>query len=52
MVGGGGVVVGTAGIAWSILKAAVGIRVGEEEEISGFDPSELGMEAYPEVSKG
>ena len=42
----------TAGIAWSILKSAVGIRVGEEEEISGLDTSELGMEAYPEFSKG
>ena len=42
----------TAGIAWTILKSAVGIRVGEEEEISGLDTSELGMEAYPEFSKG
>jgi Amt family ammonium transporter len=42
----------TAGIAWTILKSAVGIRVGEEEEVSGLDTSELGMEAYPEFSKG
>ena len=42
----------TASIAWAILKSAVGIRVGEEEEISGLDTSELGMEAYPEFSKG
>ena len=25
---------------------------GEEEEIAGLDTSELGMEAYPEFSKG
>jgi Amt family ammonium transporter len=30
----------------------MGIRVGEEEEISGLDVSELGMEAYPEFYKG
>ena len=35
-----------------ILKTVVGIRVGEEEEINGLDMSELGMEAYPEFSKG
>ena len=42
----------TAGIAWTILKSAMGIRVGEEEEIAGLDVSELGMEAYPEFYKG
>ncbi len=39
-------------IVWFILKAVMGIRVGEEEEITGLDMSELGMEAYPEFSKG
>ena len=39
-------------IVWFILKAAMGIRVGEEEEISGLDMSEMGMEAYPDFSKG
>ncbi len=39
-------------IVWFILKATVGIRVGEEEEITGLDTTELGMEAYPEFSKG
>lgn len=39
-------------IMWLILKAFVGIRVGEEEEINGLDMAELGMEAYPEFSKG
>ncbi|MFT4784685.1 MAG: Amt family ammonium transporter [Paracoccaceae bacterium] len=37
---------------WFILKVTVGIRVSEEDEITGLDISELGMEAYPEFSKG
>jgi len=41
-----------AGIVWFILKATIGIRVSEEAEITGLDQSELGMEAYPEFSKG
>ncbi|QFT79275.1 Ammonium transporter NrgA [Roseovarius sp. THAF27] len=39
-------------IIWFILKAVMGIRVSEEDEINGLDMSELGMEAYPEFSKG
>ena len=39
-------------ILWYILKAVMGIRVSEEEEMTGLDMSELGMEAYPEFSKG
>ncbi|WP_371039258.1 MULTISPECIES: ammonium transporter [unclassified Rhodosalinus] len=39
-------------IVWLILKAVIGIRVDEEAEINGLDVSELGMEAYPEFSKG
>ncbi len=39
-------------ILWFILKAVMGIRVSEEDEINGLDMSELGMEAYPEFSKG
>jgi Amt family ammonium transporter len=41
-----------SGIVWMILKATMGIRVGEEEEIMGLDVTEMGMEAYPEFSKG
>ena len=41
-----------AGVLWFILKATVGIRVSEEAEINGLDTSELGMEAYPDFSKG
>lgn len=32
--------------AWYILKATTGIRVTDEEEITGLDKTELGMEAY------
>jgi Amt family ammonium transporter len=39
-------------ILWYVLKLTVGIRVSEEAEITGLDMSELGMEAYPEFSKG
>ncbi len=41
-----------SGIVWYILKLTMGIRVSEEAEIAGLDMSELGMEAYPEFSKG
>ena len=41
-----------SGIVWLILKAVTGIRVSEEDEIMGLDMSELGMEAYPEFSRG
>ncbi len=34
------------------LKAVMGIRVSEEDEIAGLDTSEMGMEAYPDFSKG
>jgi Amt family ammonium transporter len=39
-------------IVWFILKMTMGIRVSEEDEITGLDMAELGMEAYPEFSKG
>ncbi len=38
----------TSLIVWAVLKAAIGIRVSEEEEFSGLDMGECGMEAYPE----
>jgi Amt family ammonium transporter len=41
-----------AGILWYILKATVGIRVSEEAEIKGLDTAELGMEAYPDFTRG
>ncbi|WP_095587327.1 ammonium transporter [Actibacterium ureilyticum] len=39
-------------IVWFILKAIMGIRVSEEDEVNGLDMSELGMEAYPEFTNG
>jgi len=35
-----------SGVVWSILKATIGIRVSEHEEIQGLDIGEHGMEAY------
>ena len=40
-----------SGIVWYVIKASVGIRVTEANEIEGLDKSELGMESYPEFSK-
>ena len=45
-------VVITTAIVWYVLKAVFGIRVDEEAEMNGLDVSEMGMEAYPEFSKG
>lgn len=42
----------TSAVAWLIIKATIGLRVDEETEITGLDMVELGMEAYPEFSKG
>lgn len=41
----------TSLILWSIIKAVMGIRVSEEDEYTGVDQSECGMEAYPEFKK-
>jgi Amt family ammonium transporter len=41
-----------SGAVWFILKATMGIRVSEEAEIMGLDMAELGMEAYPEFTRG
>ncbi len=35
-------------ILWLAIKAAVGLRVSEEEELAGIDSTELGLHAYPE----
>lgn len=42
-------IVASAGV-WLILKIVMGIRVGQEAEITGLDMSELGMEAYPDFA--
>lgn len=40
----------TSLIVWFIVKMLIGLRVTEEEEYSGVDLSECGMEAYPEFT--
>ncbi len=35
-------------VLWLVLKVLMGVRVSEEEEDSGVDISECGLEAYPE----
>ncbi len=44
----GAFVVVTSGIVWLAIKAAIGLRVSEEEELAGIDSTELGLHAYPE----
>ena len=44
-------VFGASFAVWFILKMIFGIRVSEEEEYSGVDISECGLEAYPEFKK-
>jgi Amt family ammonium transporter len=39
-------------ILWIVLKGVMGIRVSEEAEINGLDTTELGMEAYPDFTRG
>ena len=41
----------TSLVLWGILKLIVGIRISEEEEYSGADMAECGLEAYPEFTK-
>ncbi|HEX6113804.1 MAG TPA: ammonium transporter, partial [Geminicoccaceae bacterium] len=35
-------------LVWSALKGTIGIRIAEDDELTGIDQIELGMEAYPE----
>ncbi len=39
-------------IFWLVLQLTVGLRASEEDEMSGLDQSELGLEAYPEFGRG
>ena len=41
----------TSFIVWVIIKAVIGIRVTEQEEVDGIDASECGLAAYPEFVK-
>ena len=46
-----GWVFGTSLVTWLIIKTVMGIRVSEEEELTGCDISECGLDAYPEFTK-
>ena len=52
---GAGVIFGwvfaTSFVSWLIIKAVMGIRVSEEEELEGCDIAECGLDAYPEFTK-
>ena len=37
-------------VVWLILKAVIGIRISDEDQVTGLDKTEMGMEAYPEFS--
>ncbi len=37
-------------VVWGILKATMGIRVSEEEEVEGMDLHDCGVAAYPEFA--
>lgn len=43
-----GWVFGASLIVWGLLKATMGLRVSEEEEMMGVDVHECGIDAYPE----
>ncbi|CAD5375837.1 Ammonium transporter [Pseudomonas sp. OF001] len=38
-------------VMWGILKALIGLRVDAEDEYTGVDIAECGMEAYPEFTR-
>lgn len=45
-------VVAASAVVWLVIKAVFGMRVDQEAEINGLDKSELGMEAYPDFTRG
>jgi ammonium transporter, Amt family len=45
-------VVAASAVVWLAIKAVFGMRVDQEAEIVGLDKSELGMEAYPDFTRG
>jgi Amt family ammonium transporter len=42
----------TSSIVWLAIKMTIGIRISEEEEYTGADLAECGLEAYPEFTSG
>jgi Amt family ammonium transporter len=43
-------VFGASFVTWFVIKSVAGIRVSEEEEYTGLDIGECGLEAYPEFT--
>lgn len=48
----GAFVVVASAITWLVVKAIMGLRVDAEAEVTGLDKTELGMEAYPDFTRG
>ncbi len=42
----------SSAIVWMVLKTTMGLRPTEEEEMTGLDQAEIGIEAYPEFGRG
>ncbi|WP_306118988.1 MULTISPECIES: ammonium transporter [unclassified Roseitalea] len=38
-------------VIWFVLKATLGVRASEEDEMNGLDMSETGVEGYPEFTR-
>jgi Amt family ammonium transporter len=45
-------VVAASAVVWLLLKYTVGVRCSPEDEEMGLDKAEIGLEAYPEFSRG
>ena len=45
-----GFVFAASWVVWAIIKATMGIRVSAEEEETGMDLVDCGVEAYPEFT--
>ena len=48
----GAFVMVVSAVVWVVLKATVGLRPSAEDELAGLDKAELGMEAYPDFTRG
>ena len=48
----GAFVIVASAIVWTLLKLTIGVRPTAEEELTGLDKTEVGVEAYPEFSAG
>ena len=44
-------VFGVSFLVWLVLKLVMGIRISEEDEYTGADFAECGLEAYPEFTR-